>query len=68
VRSEEAQVGKRVRVREARHRADLKGKEGTITARWGKPDYLALDVVLDDGNLQFFWYHELEETEDGAQP
>jgi hypothetical protein len=68
VRPEEAQVGKRVRLRESLHRADLKDKEGTITARWGNPHYVALDVELDDGRFQLFWYHELEEAEDGARP
>jgi len=68
VRSEEAQVGKKVRVRESLHRADLKGKEGTIAARWGDPHYVALDVELDDGRSQVFWYHELEEAEVGARP
>lgn len=66
--SDEVHVGERVRVRESLHRADLKGKEGTITARWGNPDHVALDVVLDDGRSQLFWYHELEEVEDGARP
>jgi hypothetical protein len=68
VTCDEAQVGMRVIVRESFHRADLEGKEGTIRARWGDPDHVALDVVLDDGRLQLFWYHELEEAEDGAQP
>ena len=67
IRPEEAQVGKKVRVHESLHRADLKGKEGTITAKWGSPDYVALDVELDDGRSQLFWYHELEEAEDGAR-
>ena len=43
--------------------AELRGKEGTITGRWGSPNYVALDVLLDDGTLQLFWHHELEETE-----
>jgi hypothetical protein len=29
--------------------------------RWGNPTYPALDVLLDDGNLQLFLSHELEE-------
>lgn len=66
MRSEEAQIGKRVRVRWALNRADLNGREGTITGRWGNPSYVALDVVLDDGISQLFWHHELEEVEDGA--
>jgi predicted small metal-binding protein len=53
VRPEEAQVGKRVWVRDSLHRAELKGKEGTIRARWGNPDFVALDVVLETAARSF---------------
>jgi hypothetical protein len=59
--SEEALVGTRVRVRDSLLRADLRGLEGTITRRWGHPEYVALDVLLGDGRTQLFWHHELEE-------
>jgi hypothetical protein len=52
----------RVRVHESLLRAELRGKEGTITQRWGNPHYVALDVLLEDGTSQLFWHHELEET------
>jgi hypothetical protein len=52
----------RVRVRESLLRTDLRGKEGTITGRWGHPEYVALDVLLGDGRTQLFWHHELEEV------
>ena len=62
---EEAQVGKRVKVR-ADHRSPLmRGLAGTIEKRWGHPTYIALDVLLDDGTQQLFWHHELEEVEEG---
>jgi hypothetical protein len=61
---EEALVGTKVRVRESHLRPELRGKVGTITRRWGHPEYLALDVLLDDGRSQLFWHHELEETEE----
>jgi hypothetical protein len=61
MRSEEAQIGIRVRVYTSLHRAELRGKEGTITQRWGNPHYVALDVLLEDGSSQLFWHHELEE-------
>jgi hypothetical protein len=32
----------------------------------GRPTYLALDVLLDDGTQQLFWHHELEEMAEGA--
>ena len=59
--SEEALVGTRVRVRDSLLRADLRGLEGTITRRWGHPEYVALAVLLGDGRTQLFWHHELEE-------
>jgi hypothetical protein len=66
VLSEEALVGTRVRVRDSLPRADVRGLEGTITGRWRSPDYVALDVLLDDGRTQLFWHHELEEAGGGA--
>jgi hypothetical protein len=67
VLSEEAQIGKRVRVREGAHRRPtLPVTVGTIRRRWGDPTYLALDVLLDDGSLQLFWHHELEEEIDAC--
>ena len=62
MKSEEAQVGKRVRVREDHRTASLRGREGTIVKRWGNPCYAALDVLLDEGHCQLFWYHELKEV------
>lgn len=60
--SEEAQIGKRVRVREDHRTPDWRGQERTIDKRWGDPNYTALDVLLDDGDRQLFWHHELEEV------
>jgi hypothetical protein len=63
--SEEARIGKRVRVREgARRRPTLPAPAGTIEKRWGDPSYPALAVLLDDGTLGLFWHHELEEEVD----
>ena len=62
MRPEEAQIGKRVRVRNDHRKADFRGQQGTIAKRWGNPEYFALDVLLDDGDWQLFWYHELEEV------
>jgi hypothetical protein len=33
---------------------------GTIEQRFGHPEYLALDVRLDNGRLELFWPHGLE--------
>jgi hypothetical protein len=64
MKSEEACVGKRVRVREDHRKASLRGRKGTIVERWGNPSYVALDVLLDEGEWQLFWYHELEEIKE----
>ena len=58
--SDEALIGMRVRVREDLRSTQLRGETGTIEHRWGNPDYVALDVVLDDGSSQLFWHYELE--------
>ena len=61
---EQAQIGMRVRVSKNHREANLRGREGTIASRWGNPGYPALDVLLDDGDWQLFWYHELEPTDE----
>ncbi|MBA2713936.1 MAG: hypothetical protein H0U55_10355 [Rubrobacteraceae bacterium] len=64
--SEEARIGRRVRVRkDAPPRPALQASVGTIEKRWGNPDYIALDVLLDDGTSLLFWHHELEEFTEG---
>jgi hypothetical protein len=60
LQSHEAVIGARVRVLETDRRADLRGMFGTIEDRFGHPEYLALDVRLDDGQLELFWFHGLE--------
>jgi hypothetical protein len=42
---------------------------GTIEHRFGRPEYVALDVRLDDGQLELFWAHGLEgaEQEEAAE-
>jgi len=63
MRSEEAQIGKRVRVRMDHHTVNLRGQEGVIVKKWGTPSYAALDVLLDEGDWQLFWYYELDEVD-----
>ena len=64
MQSHEALVGVRVRVLETDRRAELRGMLGTIVHRWGHPEYLALDVRLDDGRWELFWAHGLESAEE----
>jgi hypothetical protein len=61
MRSEEARIGARVRVSESGRRPEWRGLKGTISTKWGNPEYLALDVLMPDGRMQLFWHHELEE-------
>ena len=60
MRPEEAQIGSRVRVRNDHRKTDFRGQEGIIAKRWGDPGYPALDVLLEGGYWQLFWFHELE--------
>jgi hypothetical protein len=62
VRSEEASIGTRVRVGELGLRSELRGLRGRIIERWGHPEYLALDVLMEDGSSSLFWHYELEEA------
>jgi hypothetical protein len=62
VLSKEALVGTRVRLGETLLKSEQWGMVGTIAKRWGDPNYVALDVLLDDGSTQLFWHHELEEV------
>jgi hypothetical protein len=66
--SGEARIGARVIVGESGFRPEFWGLTGTVRAKWGNPEYFALDVLLDDGRTQLFWHHELKEINTrGAQ-
>ena len=58
--SYEACPGTAVRVREDYRRPELEGMGGTIEQCWGSADYLALDVRLEDGRSELFWFHQLD--------
>jgi hypothetical protein len=64
LQSHEALVGERVKVLETDRRAELRGMLGTIEDHFGHPEYLALDVRLDDGQVERFWAHGLESSEE----
>jgi hypothetical protein len=67
MRSEQAQIGAKVRVgEESGRRSEWRGLTGTVSKKWGHPEYLALDVLLEDGRTQLFWHHELEEIAERA--
>jgi hypothetical protein len=67
LQSHEALIGARVRVLETDRRAELRGMFGTIEHRFGHPEYLALDVRLDDGQWELFWAHGLESAEEAEK-
>ena len=60
LQSHELFIGARVKILETDRKAELQGMLGTIEHRYGHPEYLALDVRLDDGRLELFWAHGLE--------
>jgi hypothetical protein len=64
LQSHEALIGARVKVLETDRRAELRGMLGTIEDYFGHPEYLALDVRLDDGRMELFWAHGLESAEE----
>ena len=72
--SEEARIGARVIVGESGFRPEFWGLTGTVRAKWGNPEYLALDVLLDDGRTHLFrgttsWRRSVAEAHNNqAQP
>jgi hypothetical protein len=65
--SEQARTGMRVRVME-HHRVDeRRGLLGTVVARYGGEDYVAVDVRLADGECRLFWPRDLEEISPSPQ-
>jgi hypothetical protein len=68
----EARTGTTVRVKEGYRKRELVGMRGTVRECWGHPDYLAVDIELDDGRSELLWFHQLEvvgesETPSGAK-
>ena len=64
--SHEARCGGRVRVAQSDISPQLRGMLGTIETCYGHPEYLALDVRLDDGQCELFWAHGLQKVEQAA--
>jgi hypothetical protein len=52
-----------VRVVQSDISPQLRGMLGTIETCYGHPEYLALDVRLDDGQYELFWAHGLQKLE-----
>ena len=60
--SHQAQIGTSVSVLDGARRSE-KGRVGTIVQTYGLPDYLALDVLFDDGRIELYWHYQLQATE-----
>ena len=58
---EHARPGMRVRVMEHHRVEQRRGLVGTIVARYGGKDYVAVDVRLVGGQYRLFWPKDLEE-------
>ena len=43
---------------------ELVGKIGTVTNKYGHPEYLALEVELADNRKVLFWHYQLEQVQD----
>ena len=60
----EAIPGTAVRVGRGTRRTEFTGMGGTIERTFGEPEHPALDVRLDNGRRELFWFHQLEKAED----
>ena len=58
---EQATPGMRVRVKEHHRVEERRGLMGTVVARYGGEEYVAVDVRLADGQYRLFWVRDLEE-------
>ena len=58
---EQATPGMRVRVKEHHRVEERRGLMGTVVARYGGEQYVAVDVRLADGQYRLFWVRDLEE-------
>jgi hypothetical protein len=60
--SREARIGTAVGVLDGARRAG-KGRLGIVERTYGHPDYLAVDVLFEDGSVELYWFHELRTME-----
>ena len=58
---EQARPGTRVRVMDHHRVEQRRGLVGTVVARYGGEEYIAVDVRLADGQSRLFWPRDLEE-------
>ncbi len=56
----EALPGTTVRVSDDTRRTEFRGMEGTIERSFGNADHPALDVRLQNGRRELFWFYQLD--------
>ena len=57
---QEALPGTAVRVRYVTRRTEFAGMRGTIEKSFGSTDHPALDVRLENGQCELFWFYQLD--------
>jgi hypothetical protein len=62
LQTHEASTSITVRVKEWHWKPKFGVLRGTMEHRWGTPEYPALDVRLENGRLELFCFHELDEV------
>ena len=58
--SHEALAGTAVRVRPDTRRTEFGGMRGIIEQSFGTAEHPALDVRLENGRLELFWFYQLD--------
>ena len=64
LQSHKARLGMAVWVKNGHWKSGYNGMRGTVEYVWDNADYPALDVPFEDGGLELFWFHELDEVPD----
>ena len=63
----EARQGVTVRVRSGHRKPEFDGMQGVIQRCFGDPDYPAVDVELEDGRYELFWFHQVDRVDGSAE-
>ena len=61
MKSEEIQVGMKVKARERQRNNERQGMVGEVVGCYGGQEYMAVDVRLPDGRHRLFWSWDLEQ-------
>ena len=64
MQAHQARPGIVVRVHKSYKKPEFEGMQGMIKHCYGDAAYPAVDVQLEDGRLELFWFHQLERVEE----